>query len=1677
MEDIIGELDIDTDDNTYRILSTIQLPPGKIVLDDSFFMEDVFHIKNDLHVDVDVSFSSLKEITSLYMLEIDGMENITYFMFIDVNIKKNNTSIETGFLGNYTHYEHDTSDKNIHSVTINIKTPLDSFKTINTSTILEIENNLYKGMLTIHGEQLIIDLSGNMRLEKALLDTFISAKIDSPIMKIPQTTIIAIKNFTEDTKKLKFNAKMEAPASKYIFFECAWQADENFLKTSAKLKSWIKALESLEADVLYNNTIRTNNAIKLDVYVKRFDNLEYQLVGNLSNGKINANLYTPSLRNSQFHGDLIKVNETLYNIKGQLKSEIFVKLYDVDSVIVTQNDALSSVDMTVEPKNVNIDRIILRFKRKRHGFQFDMDRGLLNSTIDANILNPLNWDVRAQMNDTYQLNTYMNVQVNGNTSLYVHAKTPWDDLNNLTINGNLMLTDTKGDVRISHELNNERHYAALQWTLIYMVDMFAKLITEYENPELGKKDFATHVFFKNPSRMYRNLDMGFDLNFDRKAWEFETNATLGFRNLQNVDAVFVVKLPPPNNDDHRFLISYHTNKEMQDISYVLGYNAVRAETNYASDGSIRMATRDINGHCRVTWGLLPTESINNLFNITFDKKEIELKYSLYTPQFLQEETLVLLFSYDATSDIRNLINVDLFYPPGQQIGTAKISYESLININGTVNASIVMQNLSYVGCNFIVLTTLKQNKRFVEFFWPNNTALVNSDYIYHSERLDSSLEGVLHVEVPLNARHIGHLTYGYEKRPQITTGHSTLIYNDEKILYARYNSKSESRAGFDKDRIKITVENIYKPIGLVYVNQYEYSGGNEGTNYPTVEFKQVNIYRLDNSSAFNITGESRIKTTHTGQTIHLKAIHSNRTVQLKTDYQVLPGEFDQNTWLSLANDAWISYHINILNRTTEDMDNQFMILSVSYPYRNFTLDGSYKITSDEINSDVNLQWEQDAEKSRNVGAAFHWINITTSEENRQRAVLSFRHPTFSKDVVLRGELMKKDSRDLLNVAFLVDYSTDINKLLTLSVLLRDESEDSNIKYLYKITGKHLNTKFDLDVDGFIRRKGYVLVETINRARYKRSYMPGETGEFITRIDRDAREIVFRRVNNEAVKYFKIGYYPSDFLSRYIVNGSVINTPQLNATGAFFLDSDEKLTWMMVNYTPDARKSLRMYGNIPDARNAIFDIWRTYEDDLTISDVSFYLKLNHSRLVTSTLRWEPELKNDIMSTVKTTFNEMCESVDNDIDYWRQYIRSEVFNVITDVWEDAREDISEFLEDWNDLKTLEKDFENLTRYLNESYNANDFYIKDIVGLGIHIIDELSLRSHIQSLPNILNEIWEIMGESGEALRNSLLWLIETIKNAYNKASEIVAAVLRGDSVSQVANIIERLIEKYDMFIKDLHVSFIKYIENLWDTIFSSLSQQWHRFLKLMEPLFIRFIHYLEAAVWKAGKEVVDFLYDRRKEIIASPYFDRFTNFTQDVDRFYRDIKANDIITNVQKYSGLVIQFLKERYFTFVPFGKELKDVIDEILSELKELKKLPSAKYALEKFEQVYDRIDYFCEYFEIKIKIESFIRLVHSKMMDISQTALQAESRYREAKTMFIFNPNQGLICLEQKLPMSWHAFNQTPEFQEIPEFRAIMDTKTYFVTSNTTFWSLYYQYKPYLELSNWLPPFKGLYLM
>lgn len=61
---------------------------------------------------------------------------------------------------------------------------------------------------------------------------------------------------------------------------------------------------------------------------------------------------------------------------------------------------------------------------------------------------------------------------------------------------------------------------------------------------------------------------------------------------------------------------------------------------------------------------------------------------------------------------------------------------------------------------------------------------------------------------------------------------------------------------------------------------------------------------------------------------------------------------------------------------------------------------------------------------------------------------------------------------------------------------------------------------------------------------------------------------------------------------------------------------------------DASETFHASGRVPDVRNAHLNVWRDY-DDYSISDIAFYLKLNHSRMVTSKLKWRPKLQKEVI----------------------------------------------------------------------------------------------------------------------------------------------------------------------------------------------------------------------------------------------------------------------------------------------------------------------------------------------------------------------------------------------------------------------------------------------------------------
>lgn len=318
------------------------------------------------------------------------------------------------------------------------------------------------------------------------------------------------------------------------------------------------------------------------------------------------------------------------------------------------------------------------------------------------------------------------------------------------------------------------------------------------------------------------------------------------------------------------------------------------------------------------------------------------------------------------------------------------------------------------------------------------------------------------------------------------------------------------------------------------------------------------------------------------------------------------------------------------------------------------------------------------------------------------------------------------------------------------------------------------------------------------------------------------------------------------------------------------------------------------------------------------------------------------------------------------------------------------------------------------------------------------------------------------------------IPQIKSSYKESMEIFNKLLQGNSMQYITNLLEIVIEKYDRFVKELHVTFLQTIETIWDNFMVTLNIYWNRILQNIEPQVLNSIHYAESFVWSICNEVFDFVQNRTSEIYESPYFEKVSNITHDLDILYQDLSNHDLFTNVKKYTGLFWQFLREKFVNLVPFGKEMKDFVNDISTEFRELKKVDQVREAVERFEDVQNKLRWLLNEFQFEKRLNMLIEIIKVKLTRITQNALEAEDVYREAKTKFIFDPDVGIIDFEQKLPMAWHAFNETPQFTEIPEYRLMNDIQDFFFKrSNSSIWNFYYEMRLLSEPQNLFPPFKA----
>lgn len=123
-----------------------------------------------------------------------------------------------------------------------------------------------------------------------------------------------------------------------------------------------------------------------------------------------------------------------------------------------------------------------------------------------------------------------------------------------------------------------------------------------------------------------------------------------------------------------------------------------------------------------------------------------------------------------------------------------------------------------------------------------------------------------------------------------------------------------------------------------------------------------------------------------------------------------------------------------------------------------------------------------------------------------------------------------------------------------------------------------------------------------------------------------------------------------------------------------------------------------------------------------------------------------------------YTDFLEGINNT----KQYVKSETMETLNGIWQDAKPQVQQFLDDLKNISIIEQDFEEFKVFLTNSYEENQFYIKDIVNITLTIFDELALKSQLQTLPKIFQELWSMMGDSGEKIKKSIFWVIEEVSS---------------------------------------------------------------------------------------------------------------------------------------------------------------------------------------------------------------------------------------------------------------------------------------------------------------------------
>ncbi|XP_065216942.1 uncharacterized protein Apoltp isoform X2 [Planococcus citri] len=1561
----------------------------------------------------------------------------------------------------------------LHYFIFNLHTPFELLETGKFIITAGIENYVTEINVDVITKSTNTSLHSIVEIYENFFNLNAAFNISSIFISLPSYRLQILRDFSKLQKQIILTLKQPITQSELheelFALKSVWYLDKrNFISLSGALKTPFHILDELQASLQYHHEM-DGLTHHLEAFMKYSNQTEMKARADLKPPNVTLNLESTmeGLKQAHFEGtlertgagqqkiDALMITNHNFRIQGSSSVTDIIPFSIKGKLLKGKEGAeVSNVEMYVKKTSGGYNVLAALYSK---GKTLNVDTRITDLKDNTRIVN---LKIVTARGDTERLEIDAELKLQ-HPGVYI-----------LTVKGESLRNEVKGSSVSKVEIWFRDGIAAffansdstLDLTPISAkAEIFAAWKPPYEVFGSAKVQYSlqkavtellnARLYFYRATLLLSDLATGISINFNRK-WMMAANLTTIIKSGN--DSKIATHLLLPNKNSYSFMYALKYNKQFDQIQHLLMFSRPK-DTPCFTLSDVNLVNEDIRGFFAFRCGIRDTLYMVDDFTGKKTWNRVTVRNLMKSNTL--SNSLVTNVVYEKRYSTHT-VRMKFFYPPSQLQANVDVNFESTENFDAFVNTTTPFQTIPYFACEINTRTDPDFYQRYVKIFMLEKPALFNVTHVKTQKHRSILNDGEVTVKFPVTTWHEGNLIYVYEDMISHINGSAELLYNSDKLFTSIFTKDIRKTSTRDDDYTHLEITNDFMPIGINYYHEES----NPHVSRLLHDFKRTEIYNLRNSTSFNLTGEVLVENEDSQEWTTFKILNFNRSIVLKS-YSNGADLQDNGIYVKLKPQFWFNYGLRTNKTMTNTTYDKLFDMNIAYPRRNFSLLGNFGYGPNYLGSRF-VVFNYMAKPRKAIGIIF---NSQKSLNNLRETTTTLFHPSFKKNVTLYTTF--SHSRSILADMYAdLEYSPDPNRKLVLNGIIRDESYRENRNYKLHLKGKHPATKFYLDVSGILHSEtGVHLIG--NNISYRRSYLPEHYWIGKAMLNTKQYMIEIERVSLRGKILFYGDYGAVE--SKHILNTMIVEASAgTDISGRFEVDLEAKETHATINLTSDATDYLKIEGNVPENREAKFNIWRSY-NDFNFPQLSFYLALNHSRFLSSALLWRTDMGYNLLRTVRNSISYLWTSAQESIEFWTQFLRSEATDTVLDVWHDAKPEMQEFIEDFNNIKTIQENINYFKTLLNESYHANEFFLKDIHQLYTMLSQEVSIIDKIGALPKIVSEVWESMGETGETIRKSLIWFVNTVKEFYEELMNVLDELVEGKAEIYIAKFIRKATEKFDNFVKDLHISFVSSTESVINELISVLTHYWSKILLIFEPTFIEIIHHIDSTFWSSTRKLVDFIYARKDDFMNSPYILKSTNLTQKLDSIYKDFSKNDFITNVKKYVGVMFDAVYEYYFSQIPFRDELKSIGNEIWEEIKQLYKLQLIAYTVDNVKIMYNQAIWIYEYFDVTSGIQKLIPFIYRQFQENSNTALENEMKVHKPKTKFLFDPESGIIKLEQKLPFPWHAFNETPIYEEIEEYKFLKKVQSYISKSKLKFWSIFNTAISLLDPDSWFPPFKG----